>query len=77
MTDECTTSTVNTKHSISKENFTLTRANRSINDPLKVVEDTMVEADKTFLTLEIQKNVHWKKKSNCSKRKRALILKSY
>jgi len=44
-------------------NVTLTLAYISIKNPLEVVEDAVVEADKTFITSETQKKVHWQKES--------------
>lgn len=43
---------------VKPSNCTLILEDRSINDPLKVVEDTVVK-DKTFVTSETQKKLHW------------------
>ncbi|KEH29413.1 hypothetical protein MTR_4g036475 [Medicago truncatula] len=51
---------------VKPSNFTLTLTYRSINKPLEVVEDAMVEADKT---LETQKKTHLLQESWCSVRR--------
>jgi len=44
---------------VKPSNYSITLVDRSINDPLEVVEDAVVKVDKTFVTSETQNKVHW------------------